>query len=283
MKPAFEAIGSFANTSFLVRKFEELRFSAPYHFHPEYELTLIEAGCGKRYVGAHMHDYDPGDLVLLGANVPHCWKTEATPVQPSISVVVQFQEGFMGPQFLEKPELRSIKHLLLSSQHGLQFTGDTSTVKKAMLDLAEEQDGFKKLFSLLYILQTLASTTYAILDKQSGYTHLSYAEKERINAVMAYIVENFQARIHLKEVAAIAGMTPPAFCKYFKRITRKTVVEAVNDYRIDFARQQLVHTDKQVAQIGFDSGFEDVSHFYKTFRQRLHCSPLHYRRGFLKE
>src|SRR3712207_4472337 len=105
MKPSFEALGPSTNASFLVRKFEEAQFSAPYHFHPEFELTLIVEGNGKRYVGAHLTDYGPGDLVLLGSNLPHCWKTERATSGKSISIVVQFGPHFLGPDFFQKPEL----------------------------------------------------------------------------------------------------------------------------------------------------------------------------------
>jgi AraC-like DNA-binding protein len=78
-------------------------------------------------------------------------------------------------------------------------------------------------------------------------------------------------------------MTPQAFCKYFKKISRKTFIEVVNDYRIDFAMQELVHTNKPVTQIGFESGFNDISNFYKTFKDRRQVSPLSYRNLFVKQ
>lgn len=284
MKPAFESVGAAADTSFLVRKFEEKRFSAPYHFHPEYELTLILNGSGKRYVGTHMNDYFPGDLVLLGSNLPHCWKTENLPGEDSISVVIHFDKDFMGKDFFYKPEMSSILQLLHNSNYGLQFTGDTAGVKKQIKELLHENNSFKKLVLFLDILYTLASTnTYIFLDNQSFNSELSMAEKKRINAVIAYIVENFQNPISLKDAASAANLTTHAFCKYFKRITRKTFTEAVNDYRIDFAVRQLIHTDKPVAQIGFDSGFNDISNFYKTFRERVKFSPLSYRKNFMKK
>ena len=59
-----------------VRKFGKSAFDAPYHFHEEFELTYIVHGSGKRYVGSHMEDFSSGDLVMLGSNLPHCWKLE---------------------------------------------------------------------------------------------------------------------------------------------------------------------------------------------------------------
>ena len=283
MKPLFEAVNKPGNYSFLVRKFTEKSFSAPYHFHPELELTSILKGRGKRYVGSRMHDYNEGDLVLLGSNLPHCWKTEEEATTNSISAVVHFHKDFLGEDFFYNPEMKEILQLLNNSNYGIQFTGDHSIVKENILRLLYEKKSFKRVMIFLDILHELGSTAnYSILDKQSSFSELSFNEKQRIHTVIAYIVENFQNTISLNEAASKANMTLQAFCKYFKKITRKTFVETVNDYRVDFAIRQLIHTDKPVSEICFDSGFNDISNFHKTFKRRIHLSPLNYRKGFTK-
>ena len=285
MKPSFESLHTVANTSFLARKFEEKRFSAPYHFHPEYELTLILNGSGKRYVGTHMNDFFPGDFVLLGANLPHCWKTDEFAITgKSSSIVIQFQKDFLGNEFFSMPEMKNMLQLLGRSSYGVQFSGNTVLFHNKMIAILDEKDSFKKLLLLLDLLYELSATdTYNLLDKQNSYSQLSLNEKERMHAVMAYIVDNFQNSISLTAAATAANMTPQAFCKYFKRITRKTFIQAVTDYRIDFAVRQLINSDKPVAQIGFDCGFNDISNFHKTFKARLHLSPLRYRSTFIKK
>lgn len=285
MKPAFETISAFGNNSFLVRKFDEKVFKAPYHFHPEYELTFIINGTGKRYVGTHMSDYLPGDLVLLGSNVPHCWKTEnALPGETSSSVVIHFNPDFLGADFFRKPEMKNITQLLEKSNYGVQFNGDITVFKNRILQLLKEKNSFKKLVMLLELLYELSITkNYILLNKQNLFAALPPTEKERMNAVTAYIVEHFREKISLSKAAREANMTPQAFCKYFKKISRKTFIEAVTDYRVDFAMQELVHTNKPVTQIGFDSGFNDISNFYKTFKDRLKLSPLAYRNMFIKK
>lgn len=284
MKPSFESVYAAGNNSFLVRKFEEKKFSAPYHFHPEYELTLILNGHGKRYVGTHMNDFSPGDFVLLGAHLPHCWKTDDEDrVALCSSVVIQFNRDFAGPGFLSLPETAPIAKLLSASSHGMQFTGNTAVWQQKVITLLTEKDSFKKLLLLLELLHQLAGVKdYRLLSKQHAYAGLSATGQERMNAVMAYIVDNFQSDITLAGAAGSANMTPQAFCKYFKKITRKTFIEAVTDYRIDFAARQLVNTSKPVAQVGFDSGFNDISNFHKTFKARLQQSPLGYRNSFSK-
>ena len=285
LKPSFESIHAGGGASFLARRFEEDSFAAPYHFHPEYELTFIVKGSGKRYVGTHMNDYADGDLVLLGSNLPHCWKT--TPAgtgEKSVSIVIQFQNDFLGVNFFEAPEASRIRHLLTNSNYGLHFTGSHVHTHEKMQSILYEADAFKKLLLLLDLLHELASAAkYVMLDKKNQHASLPLNEKERMHAAMAYIVDNFQGNISLKGVAATASMTPEAFCKYFKKLTRKTFIEVVNDYRIDFARGQLVNTDKAISQIGFDSGFNDISNFYRTFKEHTSLSPLGYRKQYISQ
>ncbi len=282
MKASFESIAASGQRSFVVRQFEEDQFSAPYHFHPELELTFIVKGGGKRYVGSHMNEYAAGDLVLLGSNLPHCWKTTgAATVEKSLSVVIHFQKDFLGAGFFSVPEMKRIRHLLHNSRYGVCFTGPQLKAKQQMLQLLKEEEAGSRLLLLLGILHELSVTTdLVLLDKQSNHPAETINKKERIHAAMAYIVDNFQTAVSLDGAAAAANMTPAAFCKYFKKLSRKTFIATVNDYRVDFAMGQLVNTDKPIAQVGFDSGFNDISNFYKTFKQHTRSSPLGYRKKF---
>ena len=128
IKALFETINSGSSASFLVNSFNLERFDVPYHFHPEFELTLIVKGEGKRYVGKNMADFEDGDLVLLGSDLPHSWKSGSilTPGFHAKSIVAQFDKNFLGPDFFEKPELSSIRNLLKVSAHGVHFNGETA-------------------------------------------------------------------------------------------------------------------------------------------------------------
>lgn len=284
IKASYEVLQPDCRQSFLIRKFNKLGYDAPYHFHPEFELTYIINGHGKRYVGSRLDEFAAGDLILLGPNMPHCWKLE-TPVDELDkvgAVVIQFAADFLGNSFFQKEELQYINQLLKKSNSGIYFKGKTrERVNKKILNLSSETDHFKILIGLLDILQDLAvSEEYTILDEQRDTADILANDQERINPVFAYLVENFRTQVSLEEVASIANMTPNAFCKFFKRITRKTFMETVITYRLNYAIQQLVQTDYPISQIAFDSGFGDVSHFYKTFKQKMKISPLSYRKKF---
>jgi AraC-like DNA-binding protein len=286
IKASFEVLQPSISQSFLVKKFDKLAFDAPYHFHPEYELTCILKGSGKRYVGSHMEDFVTGDLVLLGPNLPHCWKLDITTVLPedASAIVIQFNDAFLGDDFFNKFELLHIKKLFQKSGCGISFHSETQQdVKQMLQSLVEEKSNFRVLIGLLEILQRLASSDeYILLDQHRIIAERSTAEQERINPVFAYLVENFRKQVSLDAAASIANMTTNAFCKYFKKVTRKTFMETIIEYRLNYAIQQLVQTDKPISEISYESGFGDVSHFYKMFKAKMNLSPLNYRKRFMR-
>lgn len=286
IKPTYEALPLNQQSSYTLRVFEELEFTAPFHFHPEFELTAILKGKGNRFVGDHMASFDAGDLLLLGSNLPHCWKSETNTTHEisAHSVVIQFKQDFLGDNFWNKFEMQNLMQLLEKSQLGIQFTGnDTSEVINKMLELTTIDDPFKRLLTFLDILNDLAlSKTYKILNKKALVHAQSAYENNRLHAVQSYLIDHFKQKISLNEIAEVANMSPNAFCKYYKKITQKTFMETVSAYRLNYALQQLLQTEKPITEICFESGFTDVSYFFKTFKSKLNESPLAYRKKVLK-
>lgn len=282
MKASYEVIPHNDKQSFQARSFDASAFKAPYHFHEEYELTCITKGSGKRYIGSHMENFGPGDLVLVGPNMPHCWKLDNEDEEAG-AIVIQFTEDFLGTDFLKRYELRYINKLFQKSRSGISFKSDTQlVVNNGLQHLNNEEDDFKRLLLLLDVLHKLAADTkYKLLDQNSTIATISIIEQKRINPVFAYLVDNFRKQVTLEEASGIANMTPNAFCKFFKKITRKTFIETIIEYRLNYATQQLIQTDKSVSAIAFESGFGDVSHFYKTFKNKMQLSPLNYRKKFI--
>jgi AraC-like DNA-binding protein len=307
MKAAYESLNPTSESSFLYRRFSLPKFDAPYHFHPEIELTLIVKGSGKRLVGSQIDTYEAGDLVLLGENVPHCWLNENTineentvantlengklgentegPLLESDaaqSIVIQFKKDFLGDSFFEKMEFNKIKNLLEKAQSGLVITGETRGILVEKMKEMETKNAYTRLMILLDILQKTAySNDTQTIDNQPLTTKLNQHDAEKINSIYAYIMEHYTSEICLENVAKQAFMTPPAFCRYFKKITRKTLVEVVVEYRIKHACQLLSSSDKSISDICFESGFGNISYFNKQFKEMMRETPLGYRKMFL--
>ena len=286
MKATYEQLSDNIESSFLYRRFSLPQFEAPFHFHPELELTFIESSKGKRFVGRQVTDFAAGDLVLLGENVPHCWLNNSSNTEGgnlAKSTVIQFKPDFLGTSFLDIPEMAAIQFLFQKAQSGILIKGKTRDVVADKMSFTTATTPFQKLLQLLDILQTIATSNETeLIDPHFSTTTLSPIDNERFQKVYAFIIENYTQDIDLETIAAVAYLTPTAFCRYFKKMTCKTLVDVVTEFRIKHACQLLTSTEKSVSDICFESGFGNISYFNKEFKKATAYSPLSYRKLFFK-
>jgi len=279
-KAGFELIPKSDLYSFAVKEFTLPRFKVPWHFHPECELTLIVQSSGRRFVGDSIEPFSPGDLVLIGSNLPHFWRNgEQGKKTPSQAVVVHFREECFGADFLGLPELTGVRNLLLRARRGLQFTGKTRDAVAELMTGMPSGKGFDRVLALLNIFKRLMESDEARILSSPGFLPVLDAfAGERINRAYRFIFENFAAPIRHEDIAREAAMSLSAFCHYFKRVTGRTLTDFINEVRIGHASRLLIETDHPVSKIAYASGFESLSNFNLRFRKLTGASPKEYRR-----
>ncbi|MFC5410420.1 helix-turn-helix domain-containing protein [Larkinella bovis] len=282
MKALFEKIELGDHTSLRVIHLELPYFEAPWHFHPEYELTYIVRSHGKRFVGDHVEPFEAGDLVLLGPDLPHFWRNDDEYYQPDSgqiaeAIVIQFAKTLGETLLPQLPETRPLSALLNRARYGLRFSPQKVTgVKKALENLLHS-DGLERLLQLLALLQQLADDPTAMMLASDNYElKASEAETERMKRVLDYMLAHFREEIRVDAMASVAGMAPAAFCRYFRKRTRKSFIEYLNELRISHARKLLVQSDLSISQIGFECGFNNISHFHRQFKLHNGTTPLKY-------
>ncbi len=274
MKPTFEQLTENITHSFLYRCFDLPAFDAPFHYHPELELTFIQEGRGKRFVGTKINDFEAGDMVFLGENVPHTWHN----TEGGRSIVIQFKKDFVGSQFWQLPEMHVIQQLFEKAQAGILIKGKTKEIIGEKMQM-KQIDSFGKLINLLEILKLIATSDEVLLiDPQFLQQNLSPTDNVRFEKIYTFLIENYKNDIELETIAAVAHLTPTSFCRYFKKITRKTLLEVVIELRIKHACQMLTDTEKSISDICFESGFGNLSHFNKEFKKEIGLNPLKYRK-----
>lgn len=279
LKPAFEAIEPDFGHSFTYQKFDANKQNSNlgWHYHPELELVYVNGGNGKRQIGSHISYYTGGDLILIGSNLPHCGFTDSCTGNTSESVV-QMKSDFLGLDFFDIPEMRSIHRLFEKAQGGIAFTGDAKKKIGEKIEILEYKSDFQRLLAILNILNELATTTeFQILNADQLSVETQTKENDRINTIFNYVKENYNEPIALEEMADLTHMTVPSFCRYFKKVTHKTFVQFVNEYRLVHASNLLSESDRSITEICFESGFNNFSHFNKSFKAFTGMSPSEYR------
>ncbi|WP_375443825.1 helix-turn-helix domain-containing protein [uncultured Fibrella sp.] len=279
MKALYEKVNIDQEHSLLVKHIRLTAFGALWHYHPEYELTYILESNGKRFVGDHVTNFDVGDLVLIGPNLPHFWRNDDDRYDelPAEAIVVQFPATLDENLLSVLPESGAIRQLLQRSRYGLCFSPNTVARLASRLIQLPHLDGMAQVLELLSILNELSTDREAILLASDSYQlTASEAETERMKRVLEFVLKHFRKEIRIEQIASVAGMAPAAFCRYFRKRTGKSFVEYLNELRISHARKLLTQADMSVSQVGFECGFNNISHFHRQFKQQTGTTPMRY-------
>ena len=272
-----------ARASFAVREFRLPSFTSPWHLHQEIELTLILAGAGTRFVGDSVATFRPGDLVLIGANTPHYWRSAPRSAGPSHSIVIQFRADCLGADFFRRPEMLAVQNLLARARRGLAFPARVRNDIGSRMASLLAQGGAERVASFVAILARLAEARGGkVLSGESFFSATDFSGHSRIHRACRHVFEHLADPIRLADAARAAALTPEALCRLFRRVTGKTFFDFVNDARIGHACMQLIETDGRIGEIALASGFNTLANFNRRFRERKQMTPKEYRAQFRK-
>jgi AraC-like DNA-binding protein len=252
-----------------------------WHFHPEIELVYVEADKGIRHIGEHISTYEGCDLALIGSYIPHLnfdYGVKAT-VE---TVVIQFPETYFESGLIRIPELKKVVELMERAKTGLAFTGETKRIAGIRLKKLEHLDRFHQFMELMSIFQFLAeSEEYVNLDVRPISSQTILKQQERMHRIHQFVETNFQKPIDTQQIANEVNLSLPAFCRYFKKTTKLTYTDFVNQYRVQYAKKLLIQ-DKNVTEACFESGFESLSYFNRIFKKWTGETPSGFRKQRLK-
>jgi AraC-like DNA-binding protein len=277
MKALIQKIPLTENISFVAKTFRTPNFEVGWHQHIEYELILFTEGIGLSFIGNHIGEFTTGDIYLLGANLPHTFQ-KRDPATSASAVVIQFKEDFWGAAFLEMPESKNIKELLSRSSFGLKITGHSKLKLQPIIQQLEHATGFNRVLLLGKCLDIISEEKEYVETSTQVLKKLNHKDAAVIEKIFSFTIENFREPITLSQIAAIACISVPAFCNYFKKSTKRTYIDFLNEVRIGYACSLLSDTKTPILQICYESGYNTMVNFHKQFFKLKKITPLQYRK-----
>lgn len=287
MKPQLHKLLVSSDASFLYKNLDCKYFPNPWHFHKEYELVLINESAGTRFIGDNVCQFQSGDLCLIGSNIPHLFRNSQEyyntdeDLQAS-STFIHFTKHFLGEVFFQIPEMELVNRLLNRSALALDIYGKTKKEVTGILKNMKCQNAEKRLLNLLEILMILSHSKELKPILSSSYTVSTYGDVDKINTVFEFIIKNFDEKIYIEQIASKLHMSVASFSRYFKHHTRKTFTDYVTEIRIGHACRMLMENNKSISEISYESGFDNLSNFYRHFKRIMGVIPKEYRSRFLK-
>lgn len=261
-------------------------FGCVWHHHPECEITLVRRGGTERFVGDKLSPLAAGDLVFLGADVPHDYRNHATPGKRQArveAIVVQFMPHLLGEGWLERASMQPMRRLFEQSRRGLHITGRTRDAAERLMLRLVRAHGLKRIILLLELLDLLAGSKQVREIFSDGFQADPTARSsDRIGLACAHIDMQLAGSIYVSELATMAGLSESAFSRLFRKATGRTVPQYVNELRIARACRLLAETDKTVSEIADACGYPTPAHFQRQFQTHQRRSPLAYRSAVRK-
>ena len=271
---------------FYIVERHKTEFTYPIHQHKEFELNFIEKGKGvRRIVGDSVEEIGDYELVLLGGeDLEHVWEQGSCTSKDIREITVHFSGDIFGEGLLSKNQFASINRMLQRADHGLSFSiGTVMKVYSALDTIADASERFVQFLKFMYILYELSVADDARVLASSSFSHAEReTESRRVQKVKEYVNEHYSEPLKLSDIADLVGMSPVAFSRFFRHRTGRTLSDYITDIRLGYAARMLVDSSRNISEICYECGFNNLSNFNRTFKAKRNYTPREFRAMFKK-
>ena len=250
------------------------------HQHEEIQLSYIAKGTGTLVIGDSINKYEMGDVIIIGSNIPHVFKSDPIKNEKSLMLSLFVNNSSLSTSFFELDEFESLQSFFKNAIYGLKVISNIEQLKDLFLQL-KKVDKLERFIIFFKILQTISNSNYQQLSSFIYPKNYSNAEGERMSKVVVYTMSHYDQPISLSQISSIANLSPNAFCKYFKSRTNKTYVQFLTEIRVEHACKLLSKTHElTILDIALASGFTNISNFNRKFKSLKKKTPLHYKKTY---
>ena len=204
----------------------------------------------------------------------HGWIFDNNPGNVVEDICLLFRKNLFKELSVTLPEIGPLGHLDSRQHTAFQLRGDLlKNVRHEMQEIIKT-DSLGQLSGVIRILRHLA------LSDEMNPTGINRPLKKRdkkIQQIEIYVSLHYNHDIPIDEIASLVHMNRSSFCVFFKRMKGISFTNYLNPYRMDIACRLLSTTDKSVSEIAYGVGFNNLSHFCRTFLKYKEVSPTKYR------
>jgi AraC-like DNA-binding protein len=286
MKPMHLKVPAYSKFYIDARREKVSHFANPWHFHDELELTFIVKSEGTKFIGDHISEFNPGEIVLLGSRLPHYWRNHPNDEHTgkelgAEAIIIRFNQEYAGAEFLKIPAMKPIFDLLNNAKRGIYIQQGAQDLQQKLAHFLTLGEG-QRIIALTEILFSIATSIPYDYLCSIGYAHQYKSNDiEKIDTVYNYVLNHFKTDLSVQDIAAKCNMNTAAFCRYFKKKTGKTFKDFMNEIRLGNAAKLLLKGDFTVAEVAFESGFNNPSYFNRLFKRTKGITPTSYRQQYL--
>ncbi len=265
------------NEALIYQEDKEYQLYNKLHQHIEIQISLIMNGEGTMIVADTINEYKTNDIIVIGSNIPHVFKSDVFENEMSHMVSLFFSKESFGVDFFNLSDFETLQYFFNKSEFGFKVNSYHEEIKSLFLKI-NNASKLTRFILFLEILQLINASITRPLSSFINRKNYSDNEGKRLSDVFEFTMNKYAEHISLQEISDVASMTTNAFCRYFKQRTNKTYIQFLTEIRIDNASKLLrKNPDLSIAEIAQNSGFSNISNFNRKFKLLKKTSPLKYK------
>lgn len=250
------------------------------HQHEEIQISYILAGSGSLIVGDSIKEYRKGDILIIGENIPHVFRSDSSFSSDSVMYTLFFTKESFGKEFFQVSDLAELQPFFEDSEYGMKILSNQKYLTRQFLQL-KSLNRIERIAALLNVLNIILRSEKEQLSSFIYGKKYTDAEGKRMNDVFQYAMDHFHDSISLDDIAEKANMSRNAFCRYFKKRTNKTFFQFLIEIRIEHACKLLYREQElSIAAISELCGFQNIANFNRKFKELKKLTPSQYRSQF---
>ncbi len=248
----------------------------------DYEFVFVTAGEGQFTIEDRVYNAEVGTLILFKPGVPH--SACSTTFNFSFLCIhfdlfvsrmintVEAEENMLYESVPSNP-VEYQKAVLDFPEYS--FIKDSSYIAGLLRRIISEsiikQQGYNLIIKALFI------DLIFNLFRQRGRVRIQCLPKPEIAAIIDYIKANYMNRIKLSDISEHIHLQKEYISSLFKKHSGYTVTGFIKRHRIAVAKKLLLETDRKIEDIAVSTGFYDVHHFSRVFKEYERITPHQYR------
>lgn len=248
-------------------------------WHEQLEILYVCEGELEVDCGYRQYLCRPGDIVIVNPFEEHMVGYHAG--HPCYHVIMIDSKLYEGGT----PDLCGLKYLMPINGRRLKFNNlirGNRKVSAILQELIEECEMRQYAFevavkgNILRLLAELfrselgtADREEKLISKRDGYGAIA--------PVFNFIADHYNRKIKLDDLAQLCCIDASHLCRVFKKLTGKSVMEYLNEYRISKAQLLLLTTDLSIGEIAGRVGYGDGGYMTRRFKAVCGVSPGKFR------
>lgn len=236
------------------------------HFHTYFEIYIQERGDRYHFASENYFHIHAGEIYIFPPFQMHrSTAADAETLQRSCI--------YFDPNVLSSAE---VYNHLVETEGIYAFTPDTFDRLEQLIDAMLAEQEHRGLYSDEYQQTLLNAFVMILLRENTEIRHSS--SKNQMSDVVTYIDEHYRENISLQTLVDQFYISSSHLSREFKKFTNCTIIQYVNLTRIRHAEMELERSNKTITEIALSNGFDNPTHFNRTFLKLNGITPSQYRK-----